>query len=186
MARALFLSIPFLLSSSTCFAAAHTQTLQERCAITAVDDLVVIRASPQGHEKISACPPGVDVDCIYSLTVGQTYSAGMPDLNADGRPDQLVKHFGSNYGDVDVVHYLGFVQCGDGTAINVLEGQFKDVIVPVVITEPWPDLTATRGCAASGHEEDPPQRIKLSFNPESYRYEEDPKLDPASVCISSP
>ncbi len=186
MARALFLFIPFLLSASTCFAAGNTQTLQERCESTAVDDLVVIRISPQGHEKLSACPPGVESDCIYSLTVGQTYSAGMPDLNADGRPDQLVKHFGSNYGDVDVVHYLGFVQCGDGTAIKVLEGQFKDVIAPVNITEPWPDLTATRGCAASGQEEAPPQRIKLRFNPESYHYEEDPKLDPASSCTRSP
>ncbi|MGA6181236.1 hypothetical protein ACPEH1_08950 [Stenotrophomonas sp. NPDC077421] len=186
MSRAFLLFAPFLLSASTCSAAADTQTLQEHCTSTAADDLVVIGISAQGHEKVSACPPGVDSGCIYGLTVGQTYSAGTPDLNADGQPDQLVRHFGSNYGDIDVVHYLGFVQCGDGTAIKVLEGQFKDVIAPIIITEPWPDLTATRGCAAPGHEEDPPQEVKLSFNPETYRYEEAPKLDPASACTHSP
>lgn len=165
---------------SSCSAATPAQTLEQRCAATPIDERVEIQTFEQG--RLSVCPPDAEEDCIYSLTVGKTYSAGTPDLNADGRPDQLVKDFGTNNGDVDVLHHMGFVQCGDGTAIKVLEGQFKEIAVPASITLPWPELTATRLCAAPGKEDAPPQVIKLVFDPATYRYVETPKLDPQSVC----
>ncbi|WP_269791101.1 hypothetical protein [Stenotrophomonas sp. Iso1] len=175
----LALSLLFF-GTAGCSATTPSQTLQQRCAATPIDERVEIKIFEQG--RLSACPPDAEEDCLYSLTAGKTYSAGTPDFNADGLPDQMIKHFGTNYGDVDVVHHLGFVQCGDGTAIKVLEGQFKEISVPGTITQPWPDLTATRLCAALGKEDASPQVIKLIFDPTTYRYLETPKLDPQSVC----
>lgn len=170
------------LSMIGCSTAATPTPLQQRCASAAVDDLVEIKHEENG--LISTCPPDGDEDCIYNLTMGQTYSAGTPDLNGDGVPDQLAKFLGSNYGDADIVHYLGFVQCGDGTAIKVLEGDFKNVAAPAAAKTPWPDLDATRECAVSGDTSYPAQHIKLVFNPTTFAYQEVPKLDPSSVCPS--
>ncbi|MEG0183263.1 MAG: hypothetical protein RR704_07395 [Stenotrophomonas sp.] len=175
-----WLALALLCGVASSCSAAPAQTLQQHCAATPIDDRVEIKVTEQG--LLSACPPDADEDCIYSLTVGQTFAAGTPDLNADGQPDQLVKHLGSSQGDVDAVHYLGFVQCGDGTAIKVLEGQFKEVIVPTRIPSAWPPLTATRGCAVPGHEDAPLQQIKLTFDPGTYRYVESPKQAPESAC----
>lgn len=169
-----------ILGLSGCATAAAPLTLQQRCAVVSTDDLVEINIFEQG--LISACPPDADEDCIYNLTTGQTYSAGMPDLNADGLPDQIAKHFGSNYGDADVVHYLGFVQCGDGTSIKVIDGAFKTLKQPSSIKTAWPDLDATRECAAPGKDNTPIQHLKLVFNQKTYVYEEVPKVDPGSVC----
>lgn len=163
-----------------CATAAAPLTLQQRCAAVSADDLVEIKSYEQG--LISACPPDAEEGCIYNLTTGQTYSAGTPDLNADGLPDQIAKHLGSNYGDADVIHYLGFVQCGDGTSIKVIDGAFKNLTFPDAIKTAWPDLDATRECAAPGKGNTPVQHVKLVFNHKTYVYEEVPKVDPASVC----
>ncbi|MCD9087034.1 hypothetical protein [Stenotrophomonas sp. SY1] len=177
------LSVAFLaVSTIGCSTAAAPVSLQQRCAAVPVDDLVELKHYE--NSLISACPPGAEEDCIYNLTMAQTYSAGTPDLNGDGLPDQLAKYLGSNYGDADIVHYLGFVQCGDGTSIKVLEGDFKSVASPESTKAAWPDLDATRECAAPGDTSSPVQRIKLVFNKETFSYEEIPEVSPSSVCPS--
>ena len=175
-----FATVLFACSIASCGTIAAPLTLAQRCAAASADDLVEIKTYEQG--LISACPPEADEDCIYNLTTGQTFSAGTPDLNADGLPDQIAKNLGSNYGSADITHYLGFVQCGDGTSIKVLEGDFKSLTVPEPVAAAWPDLAATRECAVPGKDDAPPQHVKLVFNQTTFLYEEVPKVDPQSVC----
>ena len=175
-----YTAVLLVCSAASCATTAAPLTLAQRCAATPVDDLVEIKAYE--HGLISACPPDADEGCIYNLTTGQTFDAGTPDLNADGLPDQIAKNLGSNYGNADITHYLVFVQCGDGTSIKVLEGDFKSLTVPEPVAAAWPDLAATRECAAPGRDDAPPQHVKLVFNKTTFSYEEVPKVEPQSVC----
>ncbi|MGM3277967.1 hypothetical protein [Ralstonia sp. 24A2] len=132
----------------------------------------------------SICRADGKGDCLYTFSNGKTFVYGQPDFDGDGRPDYLIKDFSGAYGMHDVVHFMGYANCSDGTYVKVLDDFLSDVRVKDKgKAKGWLDLEVSRSCFDDKVGDVISRRYVLSFDSKKSAYgapNADPRL--AKYC----
>jgi len=143
-------SIAFLLSGCAFTAHSHSDGggRPERHASPCADhDLELrVKIETNAEKRASICRADGKGDCLYTFSYGKTFVYGQPDLNGDGRTDYLIKDFSGSYGMNDLIHFMGYASCTDGTYVKVLDDFLSDVHVKDSSRRGWRDLEVSRAC----------------------------------------
>ena len=105
-----------------------------------------VRIETNAEKMASICRADGKGDCLYTFSYGKTFVYGQPDLNDDGRIDYLIRDFSGSYGMNEVVHFLGYASCSNGTYVKVLDDFLSDVHVKDVSQGGWRNLEVSRAC----------------------------------------
>lgn len=143
-------SIAFLLLGCAFTAHSHSRGggRPERHASPCADhDLELrVKIETNAEKMASICRADGKGDCLYTFSYGKTFVYGQPDLNGDGRTDYLIKDFSGSYGMNDLIHFMGYASCTDGTYVKVLDDVLSDVHVKDSSRHGWRDLEVSRAC----------------------------------------
>lgn len=143
-----FASLAFILwgcaSSARCASGGPPEDRGSPCATQNPELRVKIETN--AAKMASICRADDKGDCLYAFAQGKTFVYGEPDLNKDGWTDYLIKDFSGSYGMNEVVHFVGYASCADGTYVKVLDDFFSDVHVKDTPLGGWRDLEVSRAC----------------------------------------
>lgn len=105
-----------------------------------------VKIETNAEKMAGICRADGKGDCLSTFSYGKTIAYGQPDLNNDGRTDYLIKDFSGSYGMNEVVHFMGYASCMDGTYVKVLDDFLSDVHVEDTSQGGWRDLEVRRAC----------------------------------------
>lgn len=156
-------------ASGNSFTALNSSSKFEKECRNASNELFAIEAYE--GKAVSVCPVGGEQDCLYSRQAGRTFQYATPDLNSDGRLDAVIKDFTGAYGSHEVIHFMAFAQCGDGSYIKVVDDMLQDVgLVAAGAKGQWADLDVTRGCYSELLGQNQIRHFRLKFDELKYKY----------------